>query len=695
MANMTRELNLRVVRYALIQAICLVALFVTLSRSAPPIETTRAAGVPDLNTSAKTVNLTTVIPFSSVVTYTIVLSNTGTDHARGASFTDTIPSGLFYIAGSATNSSGSLSWPDATTLRWTGTVTVGQPTTVTYRAFVLPPMPNGTIITNTAYITDGTGNPLTRLVTSTVSSAPNLSTSAKTSAPSRVAPGGMITYTIRITNTGSESGINQQITMTDQLPSNTSWDYTFNTGAVSYTVTSPASAGVGSYDHTSGQVGWAGDVAYDQSVTVTFRVTVGVLLTDGLVITNTAFIGNGRGTIVSKLVTNTVSSAPDFTTSTKSVSATTATPGDTITYTIRLTNTGNVDATAALVTDIVPGNLTYASNSLTATVGTPSYGVGSVLWTGPVTVGSSITITYRATLSSPLPNGTVITNTAQVDNGLGTITDTSVATTTVASAPRFSDSTKSVSPTSTYPGGVLTYTIVLLNDGTANGNVTLRDPLPANTSFAASSATSGYAPFDGIYLWYIDTVNVGSPVTITMRVTVSASAPVGSIISNTATLESGTGEPDRFSAAATVLPGAPVISSSSKTASDSSARPGDVLTYTIRVINSGTGNTTAWMTDTVPIELTYVDDSAISSSTPPPTWDSTSNQVRWSGPVSAGDTVTITFRAVVSSTASTTVVNTANIADSSGNQTSKSAMITIGSYKLFLPAIAYIYPSGW
>ncbi|MBI4319075.1 MAG: DUF11 domain-containing protein, partial [Chloroflexi bacterium] len=339
--------------------------------------------------------------------------------------------------------------------------------------------------------------------------------------------------------------------------------------------------------------------------------------------------------------------------------------------------------------------LTYVASSVAATAGTPSYSGGNVLWNGSVAVGTPVVITYRATVNSPLPDGTLITNTAQVDNGLGTVTSTATATTTTT-LPHFTDSSKSVSPTSMFPGGVLTYTIVIFNNGTAAGNVTLTDPVPANTTYAASSSSSGNAPtFASNTLSWSGTVNVGSRVTITMRVTVNGNAQVGSTISNTATLDDGTGEDDAFSATANVVSGAPIISSSSKTASASSASPGDVVTYTIRVVNTGTGDTTSWVTDTVPTGLAYVADSAASSSTTPPTYDSTSNQVRWNGTVSASNTVTVTFRATVNSNAATSVVNTASIADSSGNQTSKTATINIGNYRLFLPVIVNAYAASW
>ena len=84
--------------------------------------------------------------------------------------------------------------------------------------------------------------------------------------------------------------------------------------------------------------------------------------------------------------------------------------GDTVTYTLVITNTGNVAIGNVIVTDSLPGGFTYVADS-TSIVGAPDVEPtvsGSTLkWNiGTVATGESVTITYQAKISSDLSAGT-------------------------------------------------------------------------------------------------------------------------------------------------------------------------------------------------------------------------------------------------------------------------------------------------
>jgi uncharacterized repeat protein (TIGR01451 family) len=91
--------------------------------------------------------------------------------------------------------------------------------------------------------------------------------------------------------------------------------------------------------------------------------------------------------------------------------------GDKITYTIKVTNSGDTAASKLKITNKIPQGLSLVSGSSTASCGLKIVeSAGQVLWKkGTVAAnGSSCTVSFQATVNSGLNNGTVITDTAVV-----------------------------------------------------------------------------------------------------------------------------------------------------------------------------------------------------------------------------------------------------------------------------------------
>jgi uncharacterized repeat protein (TIGR01451 family) len=109
-----------------------------------------------------------------------------------------------------------------------------------------------------------------------------------------------------------------------------------------------------------------------------------------------------------------------LTPSTKSVSPLGPSPGDMLTYTLRLLNPGPVLA-GVRVTDTLPANAALVGGSVSATSGAWGVASGALTWTGPVTPSIGVTITYRMVVSPALSLPTPIVNTALLDDGEGTI----------------------------------------------------------------------------------------------------------------------------------------------------------------------------------------------------------------------------------------------------------------------------------
>src|SRR5262249_49373450 len=130
--------------------------------------------------------------------------------------------------------------------------------------------------------------------------------------------------------------------------------------------------------------------------------------------------------------------------------------GDTITFTVTLTNAGPDAATNVRVTDLIPSGLTFVS----ATPGQGTYVSATGLWTvGTVANGAVVVLTIRAqvTSSSAQTNMATISGADQFDPMTGN--NSAAATET----PQKADLavSKSVSNPTPNVGDTLTYTITL------------------------------------------------------------------------------------------------------------------------------------------------------------------------------------------------------------------------------------------
>src|SRR5439155_438155 len=130
-------------------------------------------------------------------------------------------------------------------------------------------------------------------------------------------------------------------------------------------------------------------------------------LANGTVITNATYgiDSNETAPIAGAAIPTTVSSSPVLAIS-KADAPDPVGAGSNITYTLSYSNSGNANATGAVITDTLPANTTFVS----ATAGGTQAG-GIVTWNlGFLPAGSSGSVQLVVQVASPLANGTVITN---------------------------------------------------------------------------------------------------------------------------------------------------------------------------------------------------------------------------------------------------------------------------------------------
>ena len=122
----------------------------------------------------------------------------------------------------------------------------------------------------------------------------NLSSSIKSVSAATIQPGGTLTYTITLLNTGIDN--DPMVMLTDTLPIST----TYVEGSLSY----PSGSGV--YDPDTGVITWTGEVTASQGLEISFSMLANNDLEDGGVITNTAQILDSAGVQYTRVATSTV-----------------------------------------------------------------------------------------------------------------------------------------------------------------------------------------------------------------------------------------------------------------------------------------------------------------------------------------------------------------------------------------------------
>ena len=371
-----------------------------------------------------------------------------------------------------------------------------------------------------------------------------------------------------------------------------------------------------------------------------------------------------------------------------------ASPGDTLRYTVQIQNTSPFDVPVfSFIDELDALNATpaFAAGSLTlvtvpagadTTATNPNGGANG---TGLIDIRSlslgaagsgteSVLIVFDATLAPVITSGTAVLNQGRMQaigldlasddpniNGAdnpAVLGDEDPTRTLITSAPSFdvfkTSQDLTGDPAILLSGDTLRYTITVRNVGSENAvSATLRDQLPANTTYVAGSTRlngavvpdlpGGVLPLqNGILINAPENATPGflradaaptanNMATITFDVTINANVVNGTVISNQGFLSaSGAGsgpQPDTPSDdPATPVPDDPTLDvvgnqplvDAHKTVaivvdngSAGIVNPGDVLRYTIVISNRGaTPATGVTFVDAVPLNTTYVPDSA-------------------------------------------------------------------------------------
>jgi len=399
---------------------------------------------------------------------------------------------------------------------------------------------------------------------------------------------------------------------------------------------------------------------------------------------------------------------------TKTASPAEVLPGNNITYTLTLTNTGPATAQNVTVSDPLPANTTFVSarglgaaatewklNSLTAgQTGTVLFSKASVA--EGETASFEIVVRANTATTGAL---TPIVNTATVASATGDpISGNNTATvTTPLVQPPSADLrlTKTVSPPQFTAGGNLTYTLTLTNNGpTAAQNVIVNDPLPDRTAFVSAQTPAGWTstlPAAGATTGSVQfrkaSVAAGETATFQIVVTpiANAIAPPPPVVSNTASVESSTSDPTPANNSATATSTLIQQTASAdlriaKTVTPLQFSAGGNLTYAVTLTNPGpTAAQNVVMTDVLPAGTTFVSARVVSGAgwaSTLPAAGGTGSAIFTKTSVAVGETATfeIVIRSSVpGATGPSVISNTARVDSSTSDPNSPNNSATATS----------------
>lgn len=305
----------------------------------------------------------------------------------------------------------------------------------------------------------------------------------------------------------------------------------------------------------------------------------------------------------------------------KSVDQSSATVGDTLTYTLTYHNLSDRDFTWAEIVDPVPAEVDYVAGSAEP-AGFYEAGDRRLVWALPegIEAGAIGSVRFRARVRSDAAAIGRVTNEGLLQ--AATESDTTEApsnrvVTLVVESVGVSLA-KSVDRALAVPGDLLTYDLLVRNIGPAPLTaITVTDAVPEELTYVAdpgqwgeqSSEAPEYRAADRTLTWGIGVLRPGESATLRFRAAVD-DVPSGTLVSNLATVETHETEPVVSNPALTLIQYPDLIIA--KTANLTSLVVGQEVLYQVSVRNASDGPTdSTWVTDALPEGFAYLAGSTI------------------------------------------------------------------------------------
>ena len=563
------------------------------------------------------------------VTYTLVVSNIGPSTATGVVLSDTLPSGIEYVSDDAGCDGGA---PPMVACSL-GTIAAGDSITVTLLGSVDPSLAGGQQRSNVVIVDAISPDPEPAndeaQVTSNLLNEPGLSLTktgegevVRAGSPptiaivdSEVTAGQRLTYTLTTANQGPSTGLG--LRLVDVLPAGAT--YVSDTGGC-------AEAPAGTLTCDLGDVLPGSLVEFEVVVDMAPDIQAGTIATNvAAVAPETAFGNSPQGLAANGGVEAThdtlVGVVADLRLS-KMASSGAIAVGETVTFTLVVTNTGPSLARGVLVSDTLPAGSSYVSDDAGCAADTLQ-GLSCDL--GDLPVGASTSFEVVVTGMAGFEGIPLVNRARVLLTGGGMDPDDSndhaeahfevlpVADLVVAKAGTgarvLEGPVRTVRPDAVTAGEALSYTLVVTNTGPSTAtSVVVTDTLPEGVTLVAAPAGCDTGSLPQLPCALPD-LAPGAATILSIRVDVAPEAEPGSFLPNQAYVTAAAHEPtpgDNSAGQATEIFAAADLALS-KSASPGEVLGGDLVTFTLTVMNSGPSLArSVRLTDTLPISVSAV-----------------------------------------------------------------------------------------
>ena len=557
------------------------------------------------------------------VTYKIKLSNNG--NAEGTTtITDKLPDGVIYKDSSDNGTYNS----NTKTVIWNDVkVPVGTDSKVLTVTVTIDKSATGKI-QNTAYIENeekhDEGLDLVKITAEKVSDVTTIAT-----------VGQEVTYTIKAVNNGTIKG---DAVITDQIPAELEYKNATLTNVDGDTIS--VKDGIVTWNVKDLEPG------EDNARTLTITATVKDFEGKSETITNEVKVDG------EKTSETTIEAGKPVITSTKTseiiscerneLDGTTVHEGDKIKYTITVKNDGTVEKQIN-ITDPIKEGLSYVDGTLKANFAGTEITSAKVedgvvkLENYTLTTGGTLTIEFTVqvnTLPEGVSNKVIGKNIAVVDGNnkedeKGDYEVVKPIITTEKSSSIVSCSKNQTTGTIVHEGDQIQYEIKVTNSGETSGKVTVEDTIKSGLTYVQGtveatvdgSAVSGIAVNNGKVMLSDYTLEAHKTLIIKFTVQVD-SLPEGvygkTIDANVVTVNGETttdttGEYDVVKPHITASKSSAIVECSLGQTTERKAHEGDTIRYTITVENNGTESDIINVTDKIPDDVTYVDNSLVAT----------------------------------------------------------------------------------